>query len=463
MVSKIAHLLRISAFLIFALFLPGCASLVTYTSRYVPVEESIANRNYEQAIKLIQEQQEKNYYTQKDRLLFYLDMAISYYYAGNYEKSIQFFDRAEQTIEELYTKSVSNIAASFLLNDNVLDYAGEDYEDIYINVFKCIGYLELGLFDDAFVEIRRLNEKIETLSLKYADLVTALNQAVQTDIEFRHGDIRFHNSALARYLSYLIYRAEGEYDDARIDLESIHQLWALQPDVYDFPMPTPIKGLDVDSDVTQVNVVSFVGRGPEKYAIGFKIDTYNGYILVYPLGESATAEKIIMNIEEGYHFKFSLPEIRPRESQVQFVEVYIDGEYGGHLELLEDMSQVAISTFRVKQPIIYLKTIARTVTKGIVAQEQKATIAEKTKDPIFNSLLLASVDVAVDISENADLRCWRLLPGKCMIGEFEVSPGIHDIEVRYLNAHRQIIDSQTFYDFQVQPNGLNMVDSFSYL
>lgn len=452
-----------SALLILAFFLSGCSSLATYTSRYTSVEEHILKRNYEEAIELIQEHQKKNYYTQKDRLLFYLDMAISHYYAGNYKESIRFFDMAEFTIEELYTKSVSNIAASFLVNDNVLDYAGEDYEDIYINVFKCINYLKLGLFADAFVEIRRLNEKIETLSLKYETLVSSLNEAQQTDLEFRHGEIRFHNSALARYLSFLMYRAEGAYDDARIDLESIHRLWKLQSDVYNFPMPRAIKNTDIVPDGTQVNVVSFIGRGPEKYDIGFKIDTYDGYILVYSLGKSAVAEKIIMDIEEGYHFKFSLPEIRPRQSQIQLVEIYIDGKYAGDLELIEDMAQVAIVAFRVKQPIIYLKTVARTVAKGLIAQNQKANIAESTKNPLLGSLLLASVDVAVDISENADLRCWRLLPGRCMIGEFEVSPGFHDIEVRYLDRHRQILDVERFHNFEVQANELNMVDSFSYL
>lgn len=453
----------ISALLTLVFFLSGCASLATYTSRYVPVEESIAKRDYQQVIGLLQEHQNKDYYTQKDRLLFYLDMGIAHYYARNYEESMHFFDMAEHTMEELYTKSVSNIAASFLVNDNVLDYAGEDYEDIYINVFKCINYLKLGLFDDAFVEIRRLNEKIETLSLKYDNLVSSLNQAEQTDLKFKHGEIRFHNSALARYLSFLMYRAEGEYDDARVDLESIHQLWKLQANVYDFPIPRALKNSDIVPAGTQVNVFSFVGRGPEKYPVGFNIDTYDGYILVYPLGKSAVAEKIIMDVEAGYHFKFSLPEIRSRQSQVQFVEVYIDGKQAGSLELLEDMAQVAIVTFRVKQPIIYLKTVARTVAKGIIAQSQKSNITKTTENPLLASLLSASVDVAVDISENADLRCWRLMPGKCMIGEFELTPGFHDIEIRYLNAQRKIIDSETFYNYKVEPYGLNILNSFSYL
>jgi hypothetical protein len=395
-------------------------------------------------------------------VLYYLDLGICYYYSGEFQKSNQLFEKAERTIEELYTQSITNLASSFLLNDNVLPYSGEDYEDVYLNLFKCLNYLSMSQFDDALVEIRRVNEKIETLSLKYDNLITQLNKIQKSKTKFRKGTITFHNSALAKYLSLLMYRAGGKYDDANIDLQSIKTLWSLQPDIYNFSLPSAVtKSLDKPA-VSKLDIISLVGKGPEKYAVGCKIDTYKDYIIVSRLGDNSFADRIPMDVKEGYHFKFSLPEIRERESRVKFVEVFIDGRKVGNLELIEDMGTVAVATFKVKQPIIYLKTILRTVGKGIAAQKQKKNIVKKTGDSLLGTLLAKTVNVAVDISENADLRCWRLMPGKCLIGEYPVSPGIHNIKIIYLDSYKHLIDVDELPEFEIKANGLNLIKSFSY-
>jgi len=107
--------------------------------------------------------------------------------------------------------------------------------------------------------------------------------------------------------------------------------------------------------------------------------------------------------------------------------------------LLEDMSKVADAAFQVKKPIIYLKSIIRTIVKGVVTQKQKSDISKKTGDSILGILANAAIDTAVGISENADLRCWRLMPGKCLVGEFVVKPGSHKIEIHYLDSANRIV------------------------
>ncbi len=170
-------------------------------------------------------------------------MGICYYYDKDWNQSNHLLQEADETIENLYTESISKLATSFVLNDNVLAYSGEDYENIYVNIFKCINYIELNKFEDAFVEVRKVNEKIEKISLKYDNLISNLNKlekAGKLKVKFKKGDVKFHNSALAKYLSLLIYRSAGRYDDAQIDLNSINNLWQLQPDIYDFPKPKAI-------------------------------------------------------------------------------------------------------------------------------------------------------------------------------------------------------------------------------
>jgi len=94
-------------------------------------------------------------------------MGMLYHYDGDYVKSNEFLTEAEYAIEDLYTKSVGKAVASMLLNDNALDYFGEDYEDIYLNIFKALNYFHMNKSEDAFVEIRRVNNKLNLLEDKY--------------------------------------------------------------------------------------------------------------------------------------------------------------------------------------------------------------------------------------------------------------------------------------------------------
>ena len=142
------------------------------------------------------------------------------------------------TFDELYTKSLGRGAASMLLNDNILEYSGEDYEDVYLNVFKALNYVELDEFDDAFVEIRKINEKLSLLEQKYRKMAKQYNTSKDKKKNFESGTNKFHNSALGRYLSMLLYRAEGKMDDARIDKEKIDEAWQLQSHIYNFSKPS---------------------------------------------------------------------------------------------------------------------------------------------------------------------------------------------------------------------------------
>ena len=452
---------RIIYLLLIFFILSHCASVVTNTSRYKDIESAIRSNQFSSAIQKLKKQKTEKEYTKKDRLLYYLDLGICYQYADDLKLSNQTLQKADNTIEELYTRSISKLAGSFLLNDNILEYSGEDYENIYINIFKCINYIELKDFEGAFVEVRKFNEKIERMSLRYDNLITNLNKLKEVqkyDIHFKKGEIQFHNSALAKYLSLLMYRSQGDYDDAKIDLKSIKNIWITQPDIYNFGQPKALEKSMQKTDLTRLNFLSFIGLGPVKKAKGFKISTYDNYITISGL-DYEYYDRIPIKIEEGYYFKFSLPEIKSRKSRVNSVKIYIDGKFKGELETIENFSKVAKATFQVKKPIIYLKTIIRAIIKGLAAQNQKKKISNDTGGSLLGRLANAAIDITVDISENADLRNWRLMPAKCLIGEFEIEPGTHKIEVRYFDCNNQLIHKNIHSNYTVHKGKLNLINS----
>jgi len=149
------RLIRGSLFLVIVA-ISSCASTQTYQYQYVEAGDYVAKRDFKGASAVI-EGYKNTTYKEKDRVLYYLDVGMLYHYAGEYEKSNEALGMAEQGIEELYTKSISKAVTSGVLNDNALDYSGEDYEDIYLNVFKGLNYIALGDPDSALVEIRRVH------------------------------------------------------------------------------------------------------------------------------------------------------------------------------------------------------------------------------------------------------------------------------------------------------------------
>lgn len=227
--------------------------MATSKMQYAGIDLMLQRKDYASAIRQIEAAKETGY-TQKERVLYYLDIGMLYHFNKNYRLSNEFLQKAEDGIEELFTKSISREAASYLLNDNAKEYSGEDYEDIYLNIFKALNYLALSdsaetkkekvrLFDDAFVEIRRINHKLSVLEDKYKKQADVINLSGKTKTKVQAGKNKFHNDILGRYLSMLMYRATDRMDEARIDLMKMDQARQLQSHLYNFPKPDFSKAL----------------------------------------------------------------------------------------------------------------------------------------------------------------------------------------------------------------------------
>lgn len=443
------------------LILWRCAATVTQVNFFDAVANDIRVENYAGAVAKIDMAKQKNTYDKKDRVLFYLDKGIVLYYLGDHQKSNENLETADRAMEELFTKSISSAAASLLLNDNVIEYYGEVYENFYVNIFKSLNYLKLKEYDDASVEVRRVNDKLRELEDKYDNLVNSLNSSKESETKIEHTSIDFYNDALSHYLSYLIYRAEGEEDDSRISFEKIMTAWETQPAVYNYPRPSSLKEM-ADPNASYLNVLAFTGQAPFKKAVGGMITTYDGYLGISDLTMPIALPTVpFPGAKAGYHFKFAFPVIERNNSAIKNIEVFVDNQKIGSLELFEDMGQVAIHTFTARRNIIYAKTLIRTVAKGLAAAEAKKKIKKEAKsNDLFGALIDAAVDIGVDATENADLRCWRTMPQYCHIGEFNLAPGKHHIEIRFMNQNGLLIQKKSFQDYEIT-KGLNLIDLVS--
>ncbi len=456
---------------ILALLLLGCAGFHNPDLYFSGLTTHLQQGNFSQALEQVEQGRTQQFYSKKDRVLYYLDKGAVLYYAGEYEQSNVALQAAENAMEELFTKSISNAAASLLLNDNMLAYSGEVYENFYVNIFKALNYLNMKKFDDAYVEIRRVNVKLRELSDKYEEMVQKMNASKDADIPIRAQSLNFHNNALAHYISYLIFRAEKEWDNCRISLNNVKSAVQTHSDIYQNSLPDFIledmKTFSREGNYAirpdrlhRLTMLSFVGSSPKKREIGGKITTYDNAIGISELDIPITLPNIpFPGMKAGYHFKFAFPILQEGSSIVNRIDVMINGHRAGRLYLFEDLGKIAVHTFKTKRDIIYFKTLIRTVIKGLAAAEAKKKLREETKaNELGGWLINTLVDAGVDATEHADLRCWRTMPQHCYIGEVKVKPGVYEVALEYFDVNNQLIASQNFGSVKTDPN-INILDS----
>ncbi len=443
-------------------FIIQCASSLSYVNFFNTIVNDLQLGNYQTALKKIDLGRKENKYTVKERVLYYLDKGAVHYYVGNYQQSIENLEKADRAMEELFTKSVSQMASSWLVNDNVIDYYGEIYENVYVNVFKAMDYLDLNKSEDALVEVRRVNTKLQELEEKYGKMINSFNKSGKSKVKVKDTDVKFYSDALAHYLSYLIFRMDGEEDESRISRQKIKEAFATQPKVYYFSLPGPIRKRMPDINETTLNVLAFTGPAPVKEPVGMLITSYDGYLGISDLSKSiALPNYPFPGMKAGYHFKFSFPVIRRQGSKIAYIKVFVDGNYKGSLELLEDMGKVAQHTFEQRKNFIYIKTLIRTVTKGLAAAKAKDELRKRSGNNLLGNILInAAVDAGVDATEKPDLRCWRTMPQNCYIGEFFIPKGKHTVEVQFLTRDNLLIQSKRVDNYEMK-NNVNILDFVS--
>ncbi|MDR2049241.1 MAG: hypothetical protein LBP69_07275 [Treponema sp.] len=418
----------------------SCATVDPYTQ----VDHLVETEAFPQSVEVLEESSKK-IYRGKDRVLYYLDKGMLSHYAEDWGGSSALLQQGERAIEENFAVSISQEIGTYLVNDLSREYDGEDYEDLYLNVFNALNYYhrskdgEVSL-DEALVEIRRMDNKLKNLSVKYGTMISTLQKAAlenNTEIPPNPETPReFSNSALARYLGMLFYRGEGAMDDARIDRDGLKLAFADYPDIYSHPVPSSIDGeLEIPPGMARLNVLGFSGRLPVKTEETLRI----------PIGLS--------------WIKIALPVLASRPSRIESVQVVFDSGERFDLELLEDIGKVAKTTFARKQDVIYLRTIIRATVKGVSAAVLNAMAETDDEHGALFSVLGIGAQIFAEASEKADLRSTRYFPGKVYAGGINLEPGIYSFTVAYYGINGDIVAKRYFENMEVKANKLNLTEA----
>ncbi len=355
----------------------------------------------------------------KAHLLYFLNRGTVSSYLGNYEQSNDFFEQA-YNISEVQSKTALESGLSLLLNPKVAEYHGETFEVLLVNYFKALNYLKLGKYDEALVECKRMDIRLNKLTDKFSS------------------DAKYKRDAFVHLLMGIIYDINQDYNNAFIAYRNALEIYEKDYAVnFNTPVPLQLKkdllrtayltGLTDDVRVYEDKFgmkyqhVSPKGKGdmlflwhngfgPEKeeWSMDFTlVDLGNGYINFINLGAGLT---IPIFIGKDNNQKAQLKDIQiirmaiPKyvERPPLYTSGYLTTTDGASypVELAENINAIAFKSLHDR----FLRDLGQALLRLALKKAAELALRKENQDAgmvlgLFNA-----------ISEQADTRNWQTLP-----------------------------------------------------
>ena len=418
-------------------------------------------------------------YGKNSLFLYNMDIGMLYHYGGIYDSSTAYLLKASRIYDDLFTRSVTNEAASILINDNVRPYRSKPYELVLLHQVLEFNYLSANQPDEALVEARSTQLLFNEWERKNAK------------------DNRYFTDGMFHYVTSIIYDGQGQTDDAMISLYKAVQAYqqgpvALPDAVSDQAFTLfqkndrtadidrlkirPIGGKEgtptgLGNEQTEIVVVGYAGKGPALIEREWWGDWIKGGMLVLHHSTSDGRDETMVFpspalVDDGnphsrgrkksggpatVFVKVALPDVKTYPSQTSYFTV----EGGPGLRqvstyVINDFDQQAKKQLEDAKGSIIARTVVRVVTRTIAAQGAKKKM--ETKSPVANLLLSVGTDVVSSQLEKADTRCCFFIPKTMQIARIPVKPGKHTITVSARDGRGAILSSKTFADIEVKPH-----------
>ncbi len=381
---------------------------------YVKLEQYMASGQCGPALEDISAS--RSQYGRNSKLLYHFDKGMVNLLCGRFVESAEALQNAERLAEELWTISISKEASTFLINEYAQAYGGEDFEKAMINVVSAVDYLLMEKPDDALVECRRLDEKLQLYNDKY----TKKNV--------------YKEDAFGRYLSGIIYESRGLLNDAYIDYRKAYEAYLDYKKYYETPVPAPLKKdlmrlarrLGFDDDLRQYRK-SFRGLSVPLHK---DIKSKGRLVLIQfdGLSPRKVQDKVVIATKTG-PITLAFPRFvtsRSGAGGASLVAVSSDSRhnFSGETFLAEDIQKIALKNLDDRKSRVVAKTIARAVTKQAAFYGLSKAV---TGDRRGQKALRQALNIANVFIEQADTRSWRTLPGRVYLSMALVDPGSYKV------------------------------------
>ena len=421
-------------------------------NRYLLIDTSLRAHDPKGADAIVQRAEKE--YGEKSLVLYGMDRGMTLQLAGDYQQSNAVLERADDEVDRLYTRRIRTETLAFLTNDTALPYEGDPYEQVLINVLKALNYVRLGQWQEALVEARRIDHRLNVLS----DRTKEKNA--------------YRDDGFARYLSGILYESTGDVNNAfiayrnayeifeatsawshmavpsqlRVDLlrtaEALHFTQDLATYQQAFP-ETKWETSQALQSLAQVVVISYNGRAPRKedqfLDLPISLDALQLVLLNRGASQSnhpsqLAADSVLYGLN-GHVVRVAVPRLVRQKTQVPIDTVSLIPENGTRVtvntELAQNVTALAEKALSERMAGITVKALARAATKfalaeGTTREAEKA--AGKDAGPWVGLLVgLMTKGLAV-ASEEADKRSWQTLPDEIHLARVWVPAGRYQVQ-----------------------------------
>jgi uncharacterized protein len=431
------------------LLLAGCGPSV---NRYLLIDTSLRANDPKGADAIVQRTEKE--YGEKSLVLYGMDRGMLLQLAGDYQQSNAVLEQAEEELDRLYTRKIRTETLAFMTNDTALPYEGDPYEQVLLNVLKALNYAALGQWQDALVEARRIDHRLNVLS-----------DRIQEKGAYRE-------DGFARYLSGILYESTGDVNNAfiayrkayetfdatrawshtavpsqlREDLlrtaEALHFTQELAEYRRLFP-DTMWETSQSLQQLAQVVVISYNGRAPRKedqfLDLPVSLDALQLVLLNRGLSQATRqsnrgVDTVLYGLN-GRVVRVALPRLVPQKTQVPVDRVSLIPDNGSSVtvntELVHNVTALAEKALSERMAGITVKALARATAKFAAAEATARgaqQLAGKDAGPLVGLLVgLLAKGLAV-ASEEADKRSWQTLPDEIHLARVWVPPGRYQVQ-----------------------------------
>ena len=389
--------------------LTGCA---THMIRLQPVRAAFQRGDVAEADRLIAAELEQRS-SEEDLLL--LDRAMVTLADGRPADAERMLRRVRDSFEHLEEDSPAEDTWSMLSDDDARAYHGEDYEKVLLRAMLALANLVQD-GDDA-----------EAYSLQVIDKQQRIVAAAARP-DGTNPKAAYQQVALAPYLRGIIREeTHRDYDDAARQFQMVVN-W--QPDFGPGRghLARAAGGSHSRRGHGVVHVFALVGHGPFKAEVE-EMPTSTSLLIADQILSTQMGTTLPPTIAP-----IKLPRIVAAPGAAGSVQVAVGDWAAGQTETITDVSQMALRQQEALLPYCLARAVARrTVKKGtIYGVKQGLGMREG-----LPSLALDVAGVAWEASENADTRCWSLLPDRIQTMRLELPVGTHTLLLRPLDRQGQ--------------------------
>lgn len=350
----------------------------------------------------------------------------------NYKNSIKAFDlveNAHKTNDETnIALQISKEVLKILLNDNILDYTGRNYEKMLVNTYKAMDYLAISDYDAAGVEIKRALDRQRRNKEYYEKEINSIINSSAFSLKDKDDIMQIINSVQLPY-----YKAYKDYSNPFVSYFSslfyiLDNRAALAIDLLKEVASQEVNPYILDDLVLILYNFNYK-KIPKKYRKKIKKSKNDKYVwLIYENGKArafsemnlsipiAFYQKDAENIEYKLYFKpndkhlvvssvvFSIPILKDSSDSYPFL--YLNKQ---KTSLISNMDNIVTTEYKA--------TLPREIAKSFLSAVSKTLASVKANKE--NLLAGVTVDLVNNLLNHSDTRYFVGLPKNYQIARVE--------------------------------------------